>query len=220
MTKVLRFTPYTAAEQALLDLYFKRTAHDPEPTEPLGVLLYELAGDAVSGDCGERVLDVAAAKLILRNHEDCLPNWGYVGADGQVHVSREMPPPPKKGYRLHSQVLLQIDWGASGPGFSWPEEYRITWLPSPGRFVVTASTDSDELHGYTDVALGHFAPPSGDVLEKVRLILVRRWKIQKRAHEQMPWETILDEGLAGKERAELWRLAAWGRRAIEGGNGW
>ena len=62
------------------------------------------------------------------------------------------------GAQLHfpSQLRFMINWAASGPGYSWPESYRLFFIPYPNRYVIVASSASDELSGYSDVAIGHF----------------------------------------------------------------
>lgn len=210
MSQVFRFSPYDATEQALLDRYFKRGRDDVSEGDPLWARTVELAGQEISTDCGERLLDVAAAKLILRNHEESLPNWTAFDRENRFVSGRKEPPPAKRNYRLPSQLLFGINWATSGPGFDWPEDFRITWLPSPGRYVVTGSLDSEDAYGFSDIALGHFAPSSRiDLITRVRGILVRRWQALRRINSQPPWECVLTEGLVKSQQAEEWRLLAW-----------
>jgi hypothetical protein len=55
----------------------------------------------------------------------------------------------RKEYKRHKdarlafnpQLVCTINWADSGPGFSWPESYHVTYLPGFDKFVITASTD-------------------------------------------------------------------------------
>jgi len=57
---------------------------------------------------------------------------------------------------LIPQYLLTINWADSGPGFSWPVAYHVTWVPICDEYVVTQSADSPDAFGYCDFAIGYF----------------------------------------------------------------
>lgn len=212
MSAVLRFTPFDREQQAVLDLYFARGARDPDPSDALHATVKSLAGSFEGGELGERQIDVAVASLILRNLQDDLPSWSY-NVGGKTVSTRDLEVPQRRGFPLASQVLLQVNWADSGPGFDWPEQYRLTWVPAPGRFVVTASSDTDESYGYSDVALGHFGKTDSSLADKCRQIITRRWRRQKREHQQEPWEHAEEGGRIPVKEAQAWRASVWGRKA-------
>ena len=129
-------------------------------------------GDWCDGDWW---VEAAVATILLRSIEHRLPNWGAWSPETGVKLARKRRP-RKDSRRLHlvSQHLFTINWASSGPGFSWPHRYTLTWVPLYERYVVTVSADSPEgLCGYTDLALGSFGA-SEDFENCVSAIVVRR----------------------------------------------
>jgi hypothetical protein len=107
----------------------------------------------------------ALARMILSGYEDTLPAYLW-SAGGVVHSTR-----PDVGLkRFKTELLLGIDWASSGPGASWPEMYHLGWLPVFDRWVVVASRDTDEIEGYCDRVLGHFADCGEPVSEAANII--------------------------------------------------
>lgn len=212
MAKVLRFTPFTAGEQAILDRYFQSTAPDPGEQEPLRPALDAIVGSFMAGSLDERRLDVAAAVILSRHIDVELPAWSFLDEQGAWRSTRELETPTSRRVGLLSHRIFTINWADSGPGFSWLEEYRLTWAPGNGRFVVTASSDTDEAYGYQDVALGHFRPGPAVALNKVRQIICRRWRVQKRETSQERWQGVAIAGLVSTEEATVWRDRVWGSR--------
>ena len=98
----------------------------------------------------------AVARLVLSHIQCRLPQWSTTGSSGEVQAARSHQPLRQSPVNLLPRHLFTINWADSGPGFSWPEAYHLTFLPGFDRFVVTASQDSPEMHGYTDEAIGHF----------------------------------------------------------------
>jgi hypothetical protein len=107
----------------------------------------------------------ALARMILSGYEDTLPAYLW-SAGGVVHSTR-----PDVGLkRFKTELLLGIDWASSGPGASWPEMYHLGWLPVFDRWVVVASRDTDEIEGYCDRVLGHFADCGEPVSEAANIV--------------------------------------------------
>jgi hypothetical protein len=103
--------------------------------------------------------------MILSGYEDTLPAYLW-SAGGVVHSTR-----PEVGLkRFKTELLLGIDWASSGPGANWPEMYHLGWLPVFDRWVVVASRDTDEIEGYCDRVLGHFADCGEPVSEAANII--------------------------------------------------
>ena len=120
--------------------------------------------------------------------------------------------------RLHlvPQHLFTIDW-ASGPCYSWPNQYNLTWVPLYERYVVTVSADSPEgLCGYTDLALGSFGK-SEDVENCVRAIVVGHWYGQSMEWNQAQWTDIVETGLISTETIMRWAAEVWGAESGDSG---
>ncbi|MBK9410110.1 MAG: hypothetical protein IPN47_19100 [Gemmatimonadetes bacterium] len=211
MSKTLRFTPFPPEAQAIIDRYFVEGASDPEEEDPIRPLVDKLAGDYSGGDFGIRRIDVAAGVLIHGLVEGPKLSWDFVDEEGQLRNTRDLEIPDERRFTLMSKILLTINWADSGPGMSWPEQYRLTWVPSPERFVVTAALDSDDAHGYMDVALGHFGVSKARAINKVGAILKRWWKVQAAEGMQEPWDSA-EGGLVEEAVATKWRASVWGRR--------
>jgi hypothetical protein len=113
----------------------------------------------------QRAASNALARMILSGYEDQLPV--YVSfAGGGLHSSR----PDVGPKRFKAELLFAINWASSGPGFDWPEMYQLGWLPVFDRWVVVASRDTDEIEGYCDRVLGHFADCGDPVSEAANTI--------------------------------------------------
>ena len=89
---------------------------------------------------------------------------------------------------------MTVNWADSGPGFSWPEEYRVTYVPHYDVFVVTGSVDSTDVYLVTDFALGNF-PAGEDVLSSAAAIVQGEWRNLFQTYDQQRWAYIFDEGL-------------------------
>lgn len=210
--KPLPFTPFKRGEQRLVDEYLRRAAKDPMPGTELAELLDELEV-AEDRDLGYRRLDIAAGKIIASYIDvRTLPNWTFHDTQEGWTTFREHA--RGKGVQRHllnSRELLTINWASSGLGLGWPEQYRVSWLPTPGRFVVTGSFETDEERGYADIAIGHFPIPDGPVMDKVRPIILREWRLVKGALMQPPWESVVSSGLVSEEQALAWCRLVWPR---------
>jgi len=110
-------------------------------------------------------LSNAVARIALAPIRSSLPVWGSY-QDGQVFHTRQKENEselPRRGYRSDPVLVVSINWADSGPGFSWPVKYYISWIPHYERYVVTASYDSPEVEGYLDIAIGDL--PEGTEIE-------------------------------------------------------
>jgi len=48
---------------------------------------------------------------------------------------------------FNPQLLFGINWATSGPGFEWPEDYRVTYIPGLEKYIFTASRDVVSIGG-------------------------------------------------------------------------
>ena len=137
-----------------------------------------------------RRTDAAVAQILLERVQDRLPNWHGPQGDARTVVDR----PAHRQLELVPQHLLTINWADSGPGFSWPVAYKATFVPAFDQIVVTASSDSPEMFGVCDVAIGAFG---SDVpfLQGCRDIIVADWSGQRREWDRERWVGLFDTGL-------------------------
>lgn len=157
---------------------------------------------------GDPRLDNGVAKILLETVQAQLPSWGHVNG-GEVVLTRDVTREAPRSLQLLPQHLVTINWGDSGPGVSWPEAYYVTFVPALGIRCVTASADSDDNWGFTDLAIG-CCRARGDATYGVRAILVNWWRIC-RALGLEPWESVIAEGSVPVERVLGWRGAVWGK---------
>jgi len=99
----------------------------------------------------------AVARISLAPIRSSLPVWGGY-SNGEVFHTRQKENSgvlPLRSFRSDPVLVLSINWADSGPGFSWPIHYYISWIPYYERYVVTASYDSSEVEGcYVPARLG------------------------------------------------------------------
>ena len=141
-----------------------------------------------------RALKNAVARIALAPIRTSLPTWGSY-SNGEVSHTRQKEndnPLPTRGYRSEPVHVLSINWASSGPGFSWPLKYYISWIPFYERYVVTVSYDSPEVEGYLDLAIGVL--PEGATVEKdLKDIIVSHWSHD--AEYLQAWEGVIDSGI-------------------------
>ena len=150
----------------------------------------------------------AVARLALSDIQRRLPQWAVSYSPGEWQSSRGYELPRGQKLSLLPRFLMMINWADSGPGFSWPESYHVTYLPYYDVQVVTGSVDSPEMHGYTDRALGHF-PTDVPLLEGSRKIIVEDWTTQA-GWGQEEWAYLFSEGMVDGEMARDWAKEVWG----------
>ena len=94
-----------------------------------------------------------------------------------------------------------INWADSGPGFSWPETYNVTYVPLYDVFIVTGSVDSTDIYGVTDFAIGHF-PVGEDILRGSLEAVKGEWDNLARTYDQSRWAYVFDPGLITMDEAD------------------
>jgi len=156
----------------------------------------------------ECALSNAVARLVLSEIQGRLPQWAYAYGDGRIKLTRVYSPGRHAKVDLLPRFLFEINWGDSGPGFSWPEAYHLAYLPGFDRYVVTASQDSPEVHGYIDEAIGHFGPDE-PVEKGVHRIIVDWWNEQVTDRYQERWAYLFNTGEVDPETAESWADEVW-----------
>jgi hypothetical protein len=161
---------------------------------------------ALDGNAPEHDLELrnAVATWLLAPIQESLPQCG-VFHDGELELTRKPIPRIRRTVIPLPQRLFMINWADSAPGISWPEDYYVTCVPEFERMVVTASMDSPDVWGVTDIAIGSF--PVGDALESGAGRVIRAWWSIGEGHEG--WAYVWCEGLISVETAEQWRDAVW-----------
>jgi hypothetical protein len=166
------------------------------------------------GCSNKNALANAVARLALSKIQARLPQWAAVCSDGHVDLARAYTSTRDGKVDLLPRFLFTINWADSGPGFSWPESYYATYLPGFDLYVVTASQDSPEMHGYTDEAIGHF-PVSLGVVEGARPVITGWWNWQAKSCSQYRWAYLFQAGEVSEEAAEVWADEVWDRETGE-----
>jgi len=161
---------------------------------------------SISNELDETAVENAVARLALGSIQDRLPQWAQI-CQGAVTLGRDYDRLRNGLVLLAPQLLLEVNWADSGPGFSWPEAWHVTYVPYYHRFVVTSSHDCPDVMGYCDVAMGHF---DGDVpvAEGCEPILRRYWE-HCAACEVGPWAEVLRAGLLLDDRLEALTAEIW-----------
>jgi hypothetical protein len=135
-----------ADEQALLKCYVEGTS-DPSGVDAIYKAL------EVPTEATPPRLAIAVAQILLHEVQGTLPQWAASGE--RVSLNR-------KAHKRHEdarlsfnpQLVCTINWADSGPGFSWPEAYHVTYLPGFDKFVVTASRDCPDVWDVPTMRLG------------------------------------------------------------------
>ena len=95
----------------------------------------------------------ATAAMLVERVQDRLPQWASVREDHVTLGLNIRDRAAKRTVELTPQFLLMINWADSGPGFSWPETYNVTYVPLYDVFIVTGSVDSTDIYSVTDFAI-------------------------------------------------------------------
>jgi len=157
----------------------------------------------------DQALANAVARIVLSAIQNRLPQVGIFNGEGEVVFGRSYYPRPDRPVELLPQFLFMINWADSAPGLSWPESYHVTYLPGYDRYVVTASQDSTDIWGYTELAIGWFDGGT-DILTGARNAITGWWEEITRGSDQPRWEYVWEEGIVSRAEAESWADAAWG----------
>ena len=194
---------YSGDERQLLEAWFDGRSLTLEQEELL-------AEQGFDHECCEAytLLDAWVGAFAVRDIQERLPNCGICREDS-VTLTRPIQK-NRRSKKVASAVrfLFRINWADSAPGFSWPADYYLVWLPGFDRWVLTYSADSPDAMGYCDFALGSIGPDD-DWRESVREILVADWRFQYSEWEQTPWAYVWRPGLVTQEEALEWRKEAW-----------
>jgi hypothetical protein len=164
--------------------------------------------------------DAAVAAIVLERIQERLPQWASFREikDGNtvkevVTLGRNVKERrAKRKIETAPRHLLTINWADSGPGFSWPVAYYVTWVPIYDVFVVTASADSPDAFGYCDFAIGHFPNTKEFVAEAAQRIKAD-WTWQHSSWDQQRWAYLFDTGLIDGETADRLAKEVWGEDA-------
>ena len=103
---------------------------------------------------------------------------------------------------------MTINWADSGPGFSWPVAYHVTWVPLYEQYIVTQSADCPDAFGYCDFAIGHF-PRTQDVVAMSANQIQDDWEWQRDQLCQSRWSRFLSGGLIDKASSIKMRDHVW-----------
>jgi len=159
--------------------------------------------------------DAAVAAFVLERIQDTLPQWASVrfvdneDEETVITVAREIKARlTRRKVELVPQYLMMINWADSGPGFSWPVSYHVTWVPIYERYIVTQSADSPDAFGYCDFAIGHF-PKTDDFVSAAAEEISGDWEWQRDQFTKERWAYLfgiglIDETTASRIREEVW----------------
>ena len=159
--------------------------------------------------CGDLELDNEVASILLDTVKTRLPNFHCRHTDGTEVHGRNFQGLKKRKIQLLPLHLFSINWALTAPGLDWPETYLVTYVPGHNVRIVTASQDSDDCWGHTDLAIGfckpHRSPEFG--VKKV----FRSWWSQL-PNAMHPWAVFTSAGLIDEDRAEKWCGDIYGSR--------
>ena len=166
----------------------------------------------ISPDATPPEIDIAVARVILKSIQNTLPQWASVSADYEVSLNRdEIKRIPqsrhKRELNLSPKLICCINWADSGPGFSWPEAYHITYIPDYKKYIVTSSRDGDDVYGCADHAIGWGELIEGE-LEVAKRCVQNHWSSLN--WEQERWAYVFDEGIINSKTATEWANEIWG----------
>ena len=142
---------YTPEERRLLEAWFEGKSLSLEDEG----LLAEWGFDHDACEAYTR-LDAWVGAFAVRDIQERLPNCGICREDGVILTRPIEKKRRSKKVAFAVRFLFRINWANSGPGFSWPADYHLVWLPGFDRWVLTYSADSPDAMGYCDFALGAF----------------------------------------------------------------
>ena len=151
--------------------------------------------------------DYAVAAILLERVQGRLPQWGAV-KDGETLLARDYRDrAAERVIEITPSHLFTLNWADSGPGYSWPESYYVTFVPLYDVFIVTGSVDCTDLYGVTDFALGHFAKDK-EIVRSSAAIILREWE-DLTMYNQHRWQYLFDEGLIDQAYADKLANSIW-----------
>jgi hypothetical protein len=188
-------------EQDLLKSYVEGTS----PPDDIDALYDSLE---VPNNATPPRLAIAVAQILLHHVQGSLPQWASVTAD-KVSLNRKEHKRHKDArLAFNPQLICTINWADSGPGFSWPESYHVTYLPGFDKFVITASRDGPDAWGCSDHAIG-VADGSLNPVEAAKEVIVDFWATLVSDWEHSRWAYLFSEGLIDKQTANEWADEVW-----------
>lgn len=159
--------------------------------------------------------DAAVAAIVLERIQDTLPQWASVrmreneNEEADITLARDIKArQARRTVELVPQYLMTINWADSGPGFSWPVAYHVTWVPMYDEYVVTQSADSPDAFGYCDFAIGHF-PKTDDFVTAAAAEIRNDWEWQRDEFSQSRWAYLFGNGLIDEPTAIRIREEVW-----------
>ena len=155
-------------------------------------------------------LQITVARVLLNPIQASLPQWAAVRESGEVLLNRKeiQRHPQAVRLTLEPQLVCCINWADSGPGYSWPESYHVTYIPGLEKFIVTSSRDGADAFGCADHALGWGSAAEGELLVAKRIIQ-GFWEHQRNEWDQERWAYLFDEGLIDSATADAWAEEIW-----------
>jgi len=199
-SNVLKLLP--DEELQILDAYIKRSN-----SKRLTKILDQLG---IPENLDVPRVSIAVAQILLEPIQELLPSWNYINDDCvEIATRKVFKRFVESRLKFNPHLILLINWADSGPGFSWPEAYYITYLPGFNKYIVTASRDSEDLCGCTDNAIGIF---DGDLdkTEVAKKALIKHWRIAKRQGVDDGWQAVWERGLVNNKVAFSWAKEVWG----------
>ena len=181
----------------------------PDPYEALEKLGFNGKADGYSES------DAAVASIILELVQNRLPQWSAArqkegSEELQIIVGRQLNSHrAERITELLPQHLMTINWADSGPGYSWPVAYHVTWVPLYDKYIVTESADSPDAHGYCDFAIGSFGP-SDDFVREAANEIENDWGWQRNQFCQFARAYLFETGLIDEMTAYEIRGKVWG----------
>ena len=156
----------------------------------------------------DKALRNAVARIALAPVRLSLPRWASV-SEGEVYHTRQNDLDsklPQRGFRSQPVLALSLNWANSGPGFSWPLDYYVAWLPFYEEYVVTVSYDDPVVEGYLDLAIGTLPEKAKVEVHLKRSFRVTGGKIR-----------IACMGGRNAGTRELWKILGLGEVKFPGG---
>ena len=157
---------------------------------------------------GKLELDNEVASIMLDTIQSHLPNYRWYDQNDNLRSVRGGKSIKERKVQLIPLHLFTINWATSGPGIEWPESYFVTYVPSHNVRIVTASADSDDMWGYTDLAIGWCKPYRNPEFGTKKII--QTWWRNIHVSLGHPWEDVYSTGLVDADRAEKWALEVYG----------
>ena len=207
----------SSEDQKLID-YLPESSREHEVFGKWLSLMYErekgalpIDNNCINNVSGKQELDNEVASILLDTIQSHLPNYRWYDQDDNLRSVRDKKVIKQRKIQLFPLHLFTINWASSAPGIDWPESYSVTYVPSHNVRIVTASADSDEMWGYTDLAIG-WCKPQRTPEFGVKKIIQTWWR---NIHVSLghPWADVYSTGLVDADRAEKWGLEVYGARS-------